>query len=83
MIGGTTYGAPTIEPVAFASGTAERSDDGKARGGNMTTRLHPARERHLVSRINWLRAALLGGIVSTTCLILGVPAPASTGRGES
>lgn len=31
MIGGITYGAPTIEPVAFASGTAERSDDGKAR----------------------------------------------------
>src|SRR3546814_15102856 len=38
-------------------------------------RLHP--ERHLVSRIGWLRAAVLGandGIVSTSSLILGVAA---------
>lgn len=43
---------------------------------------HP--ERHLVERIGWLRAAVLGandGIVSTASLIVGVAAAAS-GRGE-
>ena len=42
------------------------------------------RERHRVSRIGWLRAAVLGandGIVSTASLIIGVAA-ASAGRGE-
>ena len=41
--------------------------------------LHP--ERHLVSRIGWLRAAVLGandGIVSTASLIIGVAAAAAT-----
>lgn len=41
------------------------------------SRLPPHRERHLVSRIGWLRAAVLGandGIVSTASLILGVAA---------
>ncbi len=45
-------------------------------------RLH--RERHLVHRIGWLRAAVLGandGIVSTASLILGVAA-AAQGRGQ-
>jgi len=45
-------------------------------------RAHP--ERHLVSRIGWLRAAVLGandGIVSTASLIIGVAA-AAAGRGE-
>ena len=43
---------------------------------------HP--ERHLVDRIGWLRAAVLGandGIVSTASLIVGVAA-AAAGRGE-
>ena len=43
---------------------------------------HP--ERHLVERVGWLRAAVLGandGIVSTASLILGVAA-AATGRSE-
>ncbi|WP_210483204.1 VIT1/CCC1 transporter family protein [Microvirga antarctica] len=42
------------------------------------TRLHT--ERHLVSRIGWLRAAVLGandGIVSTASLIVGVAAAAT------
>src|SRR5260221_10587116 len=42
------------------------------------------RERHLVARIGWLRAAVLGandGIVSTASLIVGV-ASATTGRSE-
>lgn len=42
-------------------------------------RLHP--ESHLVERIGWLRAAVLGandGIVSTASLIVGVAAAAST-----
>jgi VIT1/CCC1 family predicted Fe2+/Mn2+ transporter len=42
------------------------------------SRLH--RERHLVDRIGWLRAAVLGandGIVSTASLILGVAAAAA------
>ena len=42
-------------------------------------RLH--RERHLVQRIGWLRAAVLGandGIVSTASLIVGVAAAAAT-----
>lgn len=46
------------------------------------TRLHIHRERHLVGRVGWLRAAVLGandGIVSTASLIVGVAA-ASPGR---
>ncbi|HET9536525.1 MAG TPA: VIT family protein [Mesorhizobium sp.] len=42
-------------------------------------RLHP--EEHLVARIGWLRAAVLGandGIVSTASLIVGVAAAAAT-----
>jgi VIT1/CCC1 family predicted Fe2+/Mn2+ transporter len=42
------------------------------------------RERHLVSRVGWLRAAVLGandGIVSTASLIVGVAA-AAQGRSE-
>jgi vacuolar iron transporter family protein len=41
------------------------------------TRMHLHRERHLVARIGWLRAAVLGandGIVSTASLIMGVAA---------
>src|SRR3546814_12157679 len=41
------------------------------------TRLHAQPERHAVSRIGWLRAAVLGandGIVSTGSLIVGVAA---------
>ena len=37
-------------------------------------RLHP--ENHLIGRIGWLRAAVLGandGIISTASLIVGVP----------
>jgi VIT1/CCC1 family predicted Fe2+/Mn2+ transporter len=44
------------------------------------TRLHRHSERHLVSRIGWLRAAVLGandGIVSTASLIIGVAAAAA------
>jgi VIT1/CCC1 family predicted Fe2+/Mn2+ transporter len=43
------------------------------------SRVHPLPERHLVSRIGWLRAAVLGandGIVSTGSLIVGVAASA-------
>lgn len=46
--------------------------------------LHAHPERHLVERIGWLRAAVLGandGIVSTASLIVGVAAAATT-RGE-
>jgi VIT1/CCC1 family predicted Fe2+/Mn2+ transporter len=42
-------------------------------------RLHP--ENHFVSRIGWLRAAVLGandGIISTASLIVGVAAAATT-----
>ena len=44
------------------------------------SRIHPHRETHLVSRIGWLRAAVLGandGIVSTASLIVGVAAAAA------
>lgn len=44
------------------------------------SRLHVHPERHLVSRIGWLRAAVLGandGIVSTASLIIGVAAAAA------
>src|SRR5690348_838858 len=44
-------------------------------------RLHIHPERHLVDRIGWLRAAVLGandGIVSTASLIVGVAAAAAT-----
>lgn len=45
------------------------------------SRLHLHRESHLVDRIGWLRAAVLGandGIVSTASLIVGVAAAAPT-----
>ena len=45
------------------------------------TRLRIHRESHLVQRIGWLRAAVLGandGIVSTASLIVGVAAAAAT-----
>jgi len=45
------------------------------------TRLRLHSEQHLVSRIGWLRAAVLGandGIVSTASLIIGVAAAAAT-----
>lgn len=48
------------------------------------SRLHIHPESHLVSRIGWLRAAVLGandGIVSTASLIVGV-ASAGSGRAE-
>ena len=48
------------------------------------SRLHAHPESHLVSRIGWLRAAVLGandGIVSTASLIVGVAA-AATSHGE-
>ena len=41
------------------------------------TRSHKATERHFISRIGWLRAAVLGandGIISTASLIVGVAA---------
>lgn len=48
------------------------------------SRLHAHSEAHLVSRIGWLRAAVLGandGIVSTASLIVGVAAAAAS-KGE-
>lgn len=47
---------------------------------NMNTNAHPP-EAHLISRIGWLRAAVLGandGIVSTASLIVGVAAAAAS-----
>jgi len=44
-------------------------------------RIHPHPEHHLVDRIGWLRAAVLGandGILSTASLIVGVAAAAAT-----
>ena len=48
------------------------------------SRLHAHPENHFVSRIGWLRAAVLGandGIISTASLIVGVAAAAAT-QGE-
>ena len=48
------------------------------------SRLHTHAERHLVARIGWLRAAVLGandGIVSTASLIVGVAA-AQAAKGD-
>jgi VIT1/CCC1 family predicted Fe2+/Mn2+ transporter len=45
------------------------------------SRLHQLPEKHLVNRVGWLRAAVLGandGIVSTASLIVGVAAAAAT-----
>src|ERR1700676_1524730 len=44
-------------------------------------RLRPHPEKHLIGRIGWLRAAVLGandGIISVASLILGVAAAAAT-----
>lgn len=48
------------------------------------SRLHLHRESHLVGRIGWLRAAVLGandGIISTASLIVGVAAASATQTG--
>ncbi len=48
--------------------------------GASVSRLHKHSERHLVSRVGWLRAAVLGandGIVSTASLIVGVASAAA------
>lgn len=45
------------------------------------TRSRPHREHHRVSRVGWLRAAILGandGVVSTASLLVGVAAAAAT-----
>ena len=45
------------------------------------SRLHQHTESHLIDRIGWLRAAVLGandGIISTASLIVGVAAAAVT-----
>ncbi|MFY9882087.1 MAG: VIT family protein [Pseudolabrys sp.] len=45
------------------------------------SRLHPHSEHHLMERIGWLRAAVLGandGIISTASLIVGVATAATT-----
>ena len=56
-----------------------RKLEGRDREEDMSRlRLHP--ERHLVGRIGWLRAAVLGandGIISTASLIVGVAAAAA------
>src|SRR6188508_2653638 len=49
------------------------------RGTDVMRRLH--KESHLVSRIGWLRAAVLGandGIISTASIILGVASAATS-----
>jgi len=49
--------------------------------GYRMSRLHPHSEHHLVERIGWLRAAVLGandGIISTASLIVGVATAAAT-----
>ena len=48
------------------------------------SRIHLHRERHLVERVGWLRAAVLGandGIVSTASLIVGVASAATQQNG--
>ena len=50
----------------------------------LSSHYRPHRERHLVGRIGWLRAAILGandGIVSTASLVMGVAA-ANAARGS-
>jgi len=64
-------------PGRYAAG----ENDGLA--GDIMTRLRRHPEHHLVDRVGWLRAAVLGandGIVSTASLTIGV-ATASPGRG--
>jgi VIT1/CCC1 family predicted Fe2+/Mn2+ transporter len=56
------------------------ADDSSNQKDQAMPRLHLHPERHLVSRIGWLRAAVLGandGIVSTASLIVGVAAAAT------
>jgi vacuolar iron transporter family protein len=62
-------------------GRSRNGDFTQKQGGNLS-RLHA--ETHLVARIGWLRAAVLGandGIGSTASLIVGV-ASASATRGD-
>ena len=57
-----------------------RDQPGKRDQENAVSRLRLHTENHLVSRIGWLRAAVLGandGIVSTASLIVGVAAAAA------
>jgi VIT1/CCC1 family predicted Fe2+/Mn2+ transporter len=56
-------------------------DQQHPKGKTTMSRLHAHPESHLVERIGWLRAAVLGandGIVSTASLIVGVAAASSS-----
>jgi VIT1/CCC1 family predicted Fe2+/Mn2+ transporter len=71
---GLFHGIPTTASVAPASGSGA---DPVGAFNIMEAGIPLRSERHLVSRIGWLRAAVLGandGIVSTASLILGVAA---------
>lgn len=60
--------------------TQPSAGSGRAKGGSPVAH----RERHVVDRIGWLRAAVLGandGIVSTASLIIGVAAASAQGSG--
>jgi VIT1/CCC1 family predicted Fe2+/Mn2+ transporter len=64
------------------SGTPETEDlrSGMQSGKKAICRLSHHSEKHLVDRIGWLRAAVLGandGIISTASLIVGVAAAAA------
>lgn len=65
--------------------TADLQQPKRVAGPTEMTRLRLHRERHAVSRIGWLRAAVLGandGIVSTASLIVGPADPSGSDVGR-
>ena len=75
-IGTWETGAPSRSEVEAVLGGFEPNH-----ARNDMTGIRSHREKHLVERIGWLRAAVLGandGIVSTASLIVGVTAAAAT-----
>src|ERR1051325_9125634 len=79
---------PTFPYVLVAGRTIIRSRGVESKKwssreeGSRVRTIH--RERHLIERIGWLRAAVLGandGIISTASLILGVASAASAENG--
>ena len=77
MTGASPCFTPTFASTARSQTLLRRRQSLKAPSGGNSDPASPASESHLVSRIGWLRAAVLGandGIVSTASLIVGVAA---------
>jgi len=81
---GTAHPFCYVHPLGFSSGIPSSGLTTSLLRQTAMNPYRPHRERHLVDRIGWLRAAVLGandGILSTASLITGVAAADSSRTG--